>query len=130
VLLRGINSNTLTILVRHEPEPVTCGNADAFRALLPVRPRKQDPTRGKPSSTAKPNDGHQAVALPGGRCSSANIRSYTTAAGTMRQYPGAAAQPTRWPSRPFADVAYSVRAARIGNTIAGLPVGGVAQSRF
>jgi hypothetical protein len=81
-LLRGINSNTLTILVRQEPGPVTCGNADAFRTLPPARPREAGPQPQKPSSAAKPNDGRQAVALPAGRCSSANIRSYTTAAGT------------------------------------------------
>jgi len=54
---------------------VTCGNADAFRALPPVRPRNQDPSRGKPSSAASHNDGRQAVVLPGGRCSYANICS-------------------------------------------------------
>jgi len=42
---------------------VTCGNADAFRTLPPVRPRNQDPSQQKPSSAANHNDGHQAVAL-------------------------------------------------------------------
>ena len=34
-LLRGINSNTLTILVGNEPDPVTCGNARALPGLAP-----------------------------------------------------------------------------------------------
>jgi hypothetical protein len=57
-LVRGINPNTLTILGRLSARRLTCGNADAFRALPPVRPRNQDPSRGKPSSAANHNDGH------------------------------------------------------------------------
>jgi hypothetical protein len=72
---------------------VTCGNADAFRTFPPVRPRNQDPQPRKPSSAAKPNDGHQAVACPEAVALSAHTRSHTTAAGEARQYPGAAAQP-------------------------------------
>jgi hypothetical protein len=57
-LFKGINSNSLTILGRLSARPVTCGNADAFRTWPPVRPRNQDPSRGKPSSAANHNDGH------------------------------------------------------------------------
>jgi hypothetical protein len=45
-------------------------NANAFRTVPPSRPLRQDPSPQKPSSAANNNDGHQAVALTGGRCSS------------------------------------------------------------
>jgi hypothetical protein len=35
--LRGINSNTLTILVRRSPESVACGFATAHSCLPPMR---------------------------------------------------------------------------------------------
>jgi hypothetical protein len=63
-LVRGINSNTLTILARLNARPVTCRNADAFSILPPGRPRQQHPSRTKPSSAANCNDCRQAVALP------------------------------------------------------------------
>jgi len=49
--------------------------------------------RGLVSDWPGDGDGHQAVALPGGRCSSANIRSYIAATGAATTTPGAALQP-------------------------------------
>ena len=48
-LVRGINSNTLAILISPRAISATCGNAEAFRALPPVHPRKQDPPRKAPA---------------------------------------------------------------------------------
>jgi hypothetical protein len=96
------NSNTLTILNRLGARPVTCENADAFRTLPPVRPRKQDPSRGKPSSAAKRNDGHQAVACPQAVALppiSAATQRQPEQRGNIRG--AAAAQPARSPLRPF-----------------------------
>ena len=69
-LVRDINSNTLTILVRHELEPVTCGNADSFRTLPPVRPRNrvlaaESPAQRRNLTTAsRPLPCPEAVTLP------------------------------------------------------------------
>lgn len=96
-----LNSNSPTMSGRLSARPVTCGNADASRTLPPGPPPETGPQPAEsPAQRRNPNDG-QAVAVPGGRCSSVNIGSYTMAAGTARQYPGAAAQPTRSPLRPF-----------------------------
>jgi hypothetical protein len=43
--LRGINSNTPTILGPSGANPVTCGNAQPFRARRPIRAQKQTPAR-------------------------------------------------------------------------------------
>jgi len=64
--------------------PHGCGNVGTFPTLSRPPPAHRTQPR-KPSSAATPNDGHQAVALPQGRCASANIRSYTTAAGIARR---------------------------------------------
>ena len=95
-LVRVINSNTLTILVRHEPEPVTCGNADTFRTLSPARPRKQDPSRASPAqrrnltTATRPLPCPQAVALP------------PIYAATQRQPDSAAISGGGCPARPTA----------------------------
>jgi hypothetical protein len=75
-LLGGINSNTLTILVRSGPEPVTCGNAEAFRILPPGRPRQRAAQRQTRCSAAFRDNGRKAVAVAKDRCSSSSIRSY------------------------------------------------------
>jgi len=72
---------------------VTCGNAEEFRPFPPSRPPETEPQPQKAQLSGNNNDGHKAVALPGGRCSSANIRSYTAATGAATTTPGAALQP-------------------------------------
>jgi hypothetical protein len=100
-LVRGINSNTLTILIERSANAVTCGNAEAFWTLPPSRSRRQPPATESPSSLANIDDGHQTVALPRGRCSSANIRSYTAADRATPAMTGRPVQPARSPRMPL-----------------------------
>jgi hypothetical protein len=73
--------------------PPTCGNAQAFRILCPIRARKQAPATNGPAqahsviTAARPLPSPQVVALPG-------IRSY---AARRRRRPGTAVQPARSP---------------------------------
>jgi hypothetical protein len=53
-LLRSMNSNTLTTLGRLGASPVTCGSADAFSILRPVRPPAPAPSPRKPQLTGTP----------------------------------------------------------------------------
>jgi hypothetical protein len=76
--------------------------------LAPGPPPQAGPQPRKPSSAAKPNDGHQAVAPPAGRCSPPSIRSSTAAAATARQYPGRLPSPPDRREGPWAGVSHSV----------------------
>src|SRR5260370_3971869 len=91
------------------PAPVAARTPNASRTFPPSRPRQQDPRRGKPSSAANCNDGHQAVALTGGRCSSAHIRRYNS--GNRSRTGDAGGGLSIPPNRlgcPLADISHSV----------------------
>ena len=80
--------------------PVRCRACDLHKRrrvlyLAPGPPPTQHPSRTKPSSAGNHNNGHEAVALPGGRCSSAKYPQLNKAAGARRQYRG------QQPSRPI-----------------------------
>jgi hypothetical protein len=98
-------------LVRHGPEPVTCGNADVFRALPPACPGSRTP-----AAEAQLSGGTSR--RPPGRCPARRpllFRQYPQLHDGSRnsgRYPGAAGQPARLattvtgrlPSRPTAAV--------------------------
>jgi hypothetical protein len=52
-LVKSINSNALTILTRHGPEPVTCADAEAFPIPRLIHARQQGPGRRKPQLTGR-----------------------------------------------------------------------------
>ena len=69
-LFRGINSNTLTILNRLGARPVTCGNAQPFPTLRPIRAPKAHTGPERACSAAFGDNGRQAVAVSADRCPS------------------------------------------------------------
>jgi hypothetical protein len=102
-LVRGINSNALTILARSDARLVTCGNAHVFRALPPVHPGTRTPAaegqaqRPTITTATRPLPCPKAVAPPPISAAKQGSRS---SAGTAR------ARPSSQPDRRGGDLAY------------------------
>jgi hypothetical protein len=89
-----------TILDRLSVRLLTCGNADVFRTLPPVRPRSRTQPGGSPAQ--RRNLTTATRPLPARR--PLLLRQYPqlhNGSWNRGQYPGAAAQPARSPLRPF-----------------------------
>ena len=78
------NSNTQTILSRSGANSVTCGNAQPFRTLRPIRARKADTRLERACSAVLGDNGPQAVAMTADRCSSQYPQVGSGSTGTAR----------------------------------------------
>ena len=63
---------------------MTCGNAQPFRTLRPIRARKADTGQERACSAACSNNGRQAVAVTADRCSSQYPQLRSGGGGTAR----------------------------------------------
>jgi hypothetical protein len=64
--------------------PVTCGNAQPFRALRPIRAWKSRISLERACSAAFSDNGRQAVAVTADRCSSQYLQIRGGSVGTAR----------------------------------------------
>ena len=66
------------------PTPATCGNAQPFRALRPIRARKAAASMERACSGAFSDNGRRAVAVTTDRCSSQYPQLRSGGVGTAR----------------------------------------------
>jgi hypothetical protein len=66
------------------PGPPTCGNAQRFETLRPIRARKADTGQERACSAASGDNGCQAVAVTADRCSSQYPLLRSGSVGTAR----------------------------------------------